>query len=168
MAHRTAELPALVTLLELVAIDGIVQEIGEVGSEAETIIDAVQRGPGYEFIKNEKYTLLGRVGVGYTEEFGGTYPDGYDQGRVEALVGVDAKWNINATSNFVLSIYYTPSIEDFMAEGRVVTTLAYQADFASYRGLGLKLGLEHDYEFRTPGDDEHNDFKYFANLVWKL
>lgn len=129
---------------------------------------SVYGGPGYEFYKRPEFELLGRVGVGYTTEFGGTYPDGYDYNRVEALVGLDGKWKINATSGLVFSSYYTPSIEDFMAEGRVVTTFAYQADFATYRGLGFKTGFEHAYEFRTAGDDEHNNWKYFANLVFKL
>ena len=129
---------------------------------------SVYGGPGYEFIKNDTYELLGRVGIGYTVEFGGNVPAGYDESRVEGLVGVDGKWRINDTSSFVFSIYYTPSLERFMDEGRVVTTLAYQADFATYRGLAFKTGLEHAYEFKTPGDDEHNDWKYFANLVFKL
>ena len=126
-------------------------------------------GPGYEFVKNAKYELLGRVGVGYTTQFGGGSAMGsYDESRVEGLIGLDAKWVINATSSVVASAYYTPSLADFNAEGRVVSTIAYQADFATYRGLAFKTGIEHDYEFRTPGDDEHNNFKYFANLVFKL
>lgn len=125
-------------------------------------------GPGYEFYKRPTLELLGRVGVGYTIEWDGLYPDDYDKGRLEALVGLDGKWKLNDTSSVVFSSYYTPSIENFGDEGRIVTTAAYQADFATYRGLGFKTGFEHSYEFRTAGDDEHNNWKYFANLVFKL
>lgn len=129
---------------------------------------SVYGGPGYEFYKTPVFELLGRVGVGYTFEFGGDIPGDYDETRLEALVGVDGKWTIDPKSSLVFSSYYTPSIERFGEEGRVVTTFAYQADLATYRGMAFKTGIEHAYEFRTPGDDEHNNWKYFANLVLKL
>ena len=129
---------------------------------------SVYGGPGYEFYKRPTFELLGRVGLGYTFEFGGNVPGNYDETRLEALVGLDGKVTINATSGLVFSVYYTPSLDRFGDEGRVVSTVAYQADFATYRGLAFKAGVEHAYEFRTAGDDEHNNWKYFANLVFKL
>lgn len=124
-------------------------------------------GPGYEFIKNDKYELLGRVGLGYTHEFGGDTPSDYDDSRFEALIGIDGKWTIDPNQNIVYSVYYYPSLED-LDQGRVVSAIAYQADLWKAKGLGFRTGIEHTYEFITPGDDEHNNFKYFANILMKL
>ena len=124
-------------------------------------------GPGYEFVRNEKYELLGRVGLGYTYEFGGDYPDDYDQSRLEALVGLDGKWIIDPTQSLVGSIYYYPTLEDF-DYGRVVTTAAYQIDLNKTKGLAFKVGVEWTNDFKTAGDDEPNNYKYFTNIVLKL
>ena len=124
-------------------------------------------GPGYEFVRNPKYEVLGRFGLGYTYEFGGTYADGYDRSRLEALLGFDAKWIINPTQSLVGSVYYYPTLEDF-SYGRAVTTAAYQIDLNATKGIAFKVGIEHTNEFRTAGDDEHNNWKYFTNIVLKL
>lgn len=124
-------------------------------------------GPGCEFIRNPKFELLGRVGLGETFEFGGTYPDGYEQTRLEALVGIDFKWVIDPTQTLVSSFYYYPTLEDF-DYGRFVTTLAYQVDLNQSKGIAFKAGIEHTNELRTAGDDEHNNFKFFTNIVVKL
>jgi hypothetical protein len=124
-------------------------------------------GPGYEFVRNPKYELLGRVGLGYTYEFGGDYPDGYDRARLEALVGLDGKWIIDTTQSLVGSVYYYPTLEDF-SYGRIVTTAAYQIDLNATKGLAFRIGFEETNEFRTAGDDEHNNWKYFTNIVLKL
>lgn len=125
-------------------------------------------GPGYEFIKTERVELLGRIGLGYTHEFGGNTPSDYDDSRFEALVGVDYKWVIDPTQSIVASSYLTPSLDDITGEGRVVSNLAYQVDLNKAHGFGVRMGVEHSYDFKTPGDDSHNNFKYFVNLLMKL
>lgn len=124
-------------------------------------------GPGYEFVRNAKYELLGRVGLGETFEFGGTFADDYDRTRFEALVGIDAKWVIDPTQSIVGSFYYYPTLED-LDYGRFVTTAAYQIDLNASKGIAFKAGIEHTNELRTAGDDEHNNFKFFTNIVFKL
>ncbi len=124
-------------------------------------------GPGYEFIKKDNYEMIGRAGLGYTHEFGGNTPDDYDDSRFEALIGLDGKWTIDPNQSVNYSIYYFPSLESF-DQGRVVSSLAYQADLWKAKGMGFRTGVEHTYEFITPGDDEHNNFKYFANIVMKM
>ncbi len=124
-------------------------------------------GPGYEFIKKDTYELTGRAGLGYTHEFGGNTPDGYDDSRFEALIGVDGKWIIDANQSLVYSSYYYPSLENF-SYGRVISTIGYLADLSKKDGLAFHAGMEHDYDFITPGDDDHNNWKYFANIVLKM
>jgi putative salt-induced outer membrane protein YdiY len=125
-------------------------------------------GPGYEFVKKDNYDLVGRIGVGYAHEFGGNTPSDYDDSRFEALIGFDGKWKVDSNSSFSYGSYYYPSLEDFMGEGRVISYLAYMIDISKSRGLSFKIGTEHTYDFVTPGDDEHNNWKYYANLVMKM
>jgi hypothetical protein len=124
-------------------------------------------GPGYEFIKREKYELLGRVGVGYTREFGGATPPEYDDSRVEALFGLDGKWTLDTDQKVVYSVYYYPSLES-LDQGRIVSSISYQADLWKAKGVGFRTGIEHTYELLTPGDDDHNNYKYFANILLKM
>ena len=124
-------------------------------------------GPGYEFVKTDTYELIGRVGVGYTHEFGGNTPDDYDDSRFEALIGFDGKWKIDSNQSFSYGSYYYPSLENF-DQGRVVSYLGYQADLSKSKGLGFHTGIEHTYEFSTPGEDEHNTLRYYMNLVMKM
>lgn len=128
---------------------------------------SVFAGPGYEFIKRDNYEMLGRVGLGYTHEFGGNVPDDYDDSRFEALIGIDGRWKIDANQHVVYSVYYYPSLES-LDQGRVVSSIAYQADLWKAKGMGFRTGVEHTYEFTTPGDDSHNNYKYFANILLKL
>lgn len=128
---------------------------------------SVFAGPGYEFVKHERYELLGRAGLGYTHEFGGNTPDDYDDSRFEALFGLDGKWTIDANQRVVWSSYYFPSLES-LDQGRIVSGIAYEADLWRAKGLGFRTGVEHTYEFKTPGDDEHNNYKYFANIRLKM
>jgi putative salt-induced outer membrane protein YdiY len=125
-------------------------------------------GPGYEFVKKDNYELIGRAGLGYTHEFGGDTPSDYDDSRFEALIGFDGKWKIDGNSSFSYGSYYYPSLEQFPEDGRVVSYAAYMIDLNKARGLAFKIGAEHTHEFSTPGDDEHNNWKYYANLVMKM
>jgi hypothetical protein len=74
---------------------------------------------------------------------------------------------IDPTQTIIGSIYYYPSVEDLNI-GRVVSTLAYQADLSQSQGLAFKAGVEHTYELQPAGDDSRNNLKYFANIVLKL
>lgn len=118
-------------------------------------------GPGYEFVKKEKYELIGRVGIGVAQDFGN---EATDEFRVEALIGVDGKWKVADNQALTYSIYYFPSLSDFN-DGRTLTQLGYLIDLNTAKGISLKLGLEHEYEQRTADSAEHNDWKYFVNLL---
>lgn len=124
-------------------------------------------GPGYEFIKRDNYEMIGRAGLGYTHEFGGNTPDDYDDSRFEALIGIDGKWTIDPNQSFVYSSYFYPSLED-ISYGRLVSSLGYIADLSKKDGLAFHAGVEHSYDFISAGEDDHNNWKYFANIVLKM
>ena len=122
-------------------------------------------GPGYDFIKREKYTLSGRVGLGFTDDFGDAQTEDF---RVEASLGVDGKWTIEKDRQAVTySIYYYPSLEDF-DDGRLVTNLAYEAAIDAAKGIALKLFFEHKYELRTRNETDPTTWRYGANVVMKF
>jgi putative salt-induced outer membrane protein YdiY len=121
-------------------------------------------GPGYEFVKKENYELIGRVGLGVAQDFGN---DATDEFRVEALLGIDGKWKVTEGQEFTYSIYYFPSLSDF-ADGRTLTQLGYLIALNEAKGISLRLGLEHEYEQRTANSSDHNDWKYFVNLLVKF
>lgn len=122
-------------------------------------------GAGYDFVKKEDYTMSGRAGLGFSQDFGNELTDDF---RFEAMIGVDGKWTIDPNKQYLTySSYYFPSLEDF-ADGRIVSTLAYEAVIDHANGIALKAFTEHKYEFRTADDSQHNNWKYGVNLVVKF
>lgn len=121
-------------------------------------------GPGYELIKKDNYELIGRAGVGFTQEFGNEDADDF---RVEAFLGLDGKWKVADNQNVIYTLYYYPSLED-NDDGRTIATIAYDIAINQAKGINLRLGLEHEYEFRTLDDSKHSDWKYFANILVKF
>jgi putative salt-induced outer membrane protein YdiY len=122
-------------------------------------------GPGYDFVKKDNYTMTGRVGVGFSQDFGREATDDF---RIEAYAGVDGKWVIEAEKQFfTYSMYYFPSLEDF-SDGRIVSNLAYEAVIDQAKGITVRAFFEHKYEFRTPDDTDHNNYKYGLNVGVKF
>ncbi len=122
-------------------------------------------GAGYDFVKTDDYTMSGRAGLGATQDFGDSLTDDF---RFEAMVGVDGKWVIDPNKQYLTySSYYFPSLEDF-ADGRIVSTIAYEAVIDQAKGIAIKAFTEHKYEFRTADDTQHNNWKYGVNLVVKF
>jgi putative salt-induced outer membrane protein YdiY len=121
-------------------------------------------GPGYDFIKKDNYTLTGRAGIGAAQDFGNEATDDF---RIEAFLGLDVKWKIDASQTFVFSSYLYPSLEDFN-DGRWINSAAYVADINRAKGIALKLGGSNEYLFRTADDSKPNTWKYFANILVKF
>jgi len=121
-------------------------------------------GPGYDFVKEPNWTLTGRLGIGAAQDFGDEATDDF---RIEAFLGVDTKYDIDALQSITFSSYLYPSLED-IADGRWVNTVAYVADINRAKGIALKLGGSNEYLFRTLDDSNHNTWKYFANILVKF
>jgi len=119
-------------------------------------------GVGYQFIKSDKFDLIGRVGGGPTYTWGG---DGDDTLTPEALLGIEGTWRITENQAFEFKNTLYPNLGD-AGEFRNLTTLAYVIAMNKAKGLSLKLGIENEYESQTDDDSKHNDLKYFAALVF--
>jgi putative salt-induced outer membrane protein YdiY len=118
-------------------------------------------GVGYQFHKDDKWDLLGRVGFGGNYEFGDV-----NDFTPEALLGLE--YNLRIKDGQVFSAYTTffPALDPFFGEFRNLTGVAYTLEIDRNAGLALKLGLENEYESDVEPGEKHNDLKYFVSLVW--
>jgi putative salt-induced outer membrane protein YdiY len=121
-------------------------------------------GIGYQFIDNEKWNLRGRAGLGGNQEMGGTLGDEF---TVEALLGVEAEYQIKDGHSFAFTSYLYPSLED-AADFRNITTLDYIITIDRDKGMALKLGLANEHDSSTPTTAKKNDFTYYASLIWQF
>lgn len=119
-------------------------------------------GIGYQFIKTDKTTLIGRVGGGMSREFGG------DDNRIhpEANFGIDLEHKFTDTQKFTLTFDYYMDLLN-VSDYRLVGKAAYEILLDESSGLTLKLGVEDRYD-SSPGDAKRNDLDYFALVVFKF
>lgn len=119
-------------------------------------------GPSYNFIKNDRTLLRGRVGLGITKEFGRDADNDID---LSLDIGVDFEHKLTERSKIYANLDYFPSLTDF-PEFRAVGKAGYEVLVDPESGMSLKLGVADRYD-SSPGDGrKRNDFEYFALLAW--
>lgn len=119
-------------------------------------------GAGYQFVKTDKTSLVGRVGVGASKEFGSEA----DEVIPEGLLGADFGYQLTARQKLTASIDYFPSFEDPAEDYRIVARAGWEVLVDPETKMSLKIGVEDRYD-STPGDNfKSNDIDYFALLVW--
>ncbi|MCC6682977.1 MAG: DUF481 domain-containing protein [Phycisphaeraceae bacterium] len=123
---------------------------------------AAAGGVGYQFYDTPKFNLLGRVGGGVNESWGG---DADDMLTPEALFGLEGWWQWCDTQRLEFKSTFYPALDD-LGEFRNLSSLAYVLKLDNAHNLSLKLGLENEYESQVEDGIKHNDFKYFAALVF--
>ena len=119
-------------------------------------------GPGYEFFKTDKFTLVGRLGLGGSYEWDGDHPAGL---KPEGLVGLEGTYKFTERQAISFSSTLFPVLDEF-GQSRNTSTLAYT--YKMTEKLSLKLGLENNYASKTEGDAEHNDLKYFGAIAYSF
>ncbi len=120
-------------------------------------------GVGYDFIKNERTTLTGRLGLGALKDFGGDDEDV----RFEGLLGLDWTHQLNDRNKLYASATYYPDFSD-IPEFRVEAKAGWEIKLDETNGMFLNLGIEDRYDSDPGGDSESNDFAYFALLGWNF
>ncbi len=118
-------------------------------------------GVGYEFIKDDKQTLLGLAGLGATKEIGAEDEDVYP----EAMLGLEYDYNIKKGHKFAAATYLYPNLDE-TGEYRWNSLAAYEILLDEATSLYLKLGVENQYDSDPGPDTEKNDFYYFVSLGW--
>jgi putative salt-induced outer membrane protein YdiY len=121
-------------------------------------------GVGYEFINNDTTTLIGRVGVGGSYEFG----KNADEKLVpEGLLGLDWTHKLSANTKLTASTTYYPSFDDF-GEFRWVNSAGIEVLLDAETGMTMNAGIEHRHD-STPGTGiKPNDVDYYMGVGWKF
>jgi hypothetical protein len=124
-------------------------------------------GPAYEFIKTERTLLLGRLGVGFSKEFGSG--EGVDNRiKPELDLGLDFEHKLDDRQKILASIDYFPSLLNFPKDYRVVGKAAYEVLVDPKNNLTLKLGVENRYQSLPGEGKKKNDLLYFATVVYSF
>lgn len=116
-------------------------------------------GPGYQFIKTQETSFLGRLGLGVTRTIGGEN----DEWTLELELGLDGSWQINEYSQFLAKATVFPSMTD-QGEFRALTSLDWITKISQDGTLNLNLGLKNEYESDPSGDAARNDIDYYARI----
>lgn len=121
-------------------------------------------GVGYQCIRDEKTSLLGRVGVGGSQTFGGTD----DKFRPELDIGADFSHKLTERQKITATVDYYPSLSDFPTDYRIVGKAEWEVLVDPETKMSLKIGAVDRYD-SNPGDGaKRNDLDYYALLVWSF
>lgn len=121
-------------------------------------------GVGYQFLDDDKWNVRGRAGIGGNQEIGGV--DG-DEFTLEALLGVEADYQIKDGHSFAFSSFFFPSLEN-AADFRNITSIDYIITIDRDKGLALQLGVANEHDSSAPSGIDKNDLTYYASLVWQF
>ena len=120
-------------------------------------------GLGYEFLQLPPAKLLGKIGAGYTYEFGDQ-----NDGNAELYAQLEWEWNITDNQAIVGSFWITPAFEDFsnyLTLFRTEWTLKI-ADIPGLKALG---GIRWQYQSEvTPPTAIQNDIRLYAGLRYEI
>lgn len=122
---------------------------------------AANAGVGYTWNATDALQVVPRAGFGFAREFGGDD----DQIRPEALAGARVAWKPEGSHAVEAASFIYPDLDEF-GESRIESSLSWSMDLPDLEGMAFKWGLEHEYESRTEGDQQHNDLKLFATMVF--
>lgn len=119
-------------------------------------------GVGYQFFKTDNFSLDGRVGLGLSQEIGGTN----DELVLEAVLGLEGTWQITEGQNLAAGITFYPALTD-LGEYRAIAYLDYTINIDRASGLNLKFGLLDEY-ISNSGTADNNDLLYYGQLVFEF
>ena len=118
-------------------------------------------GGGYTIAKTDKLEVNTRIGFGGTYEYGDV-----NEFTPEALFGGSVmKWDITDRTSLAGETIYYPSLEN-SGEFRIETSLEWRYKLDLMNGLSFKLGIENEYDSRTPNEPGNNEVQYFGALVF--
>lgn len=118
-------------------------------------------GIGYELIKNDKHTLVGRLGLGASQTFGDV-----EEFRPEAIAALDYAYQIKENQRFTAGTEFRVDVSE-IENWRNNSFAQYEALIDAESNLTFKTGVTNRYD-SNPGDAEKNDLEYFASLGWKF
>jgi putative salt-induced outer membrane protein YdiY len=121
-------------------------------------------GLGYEFINNDKTTLIGRAGAGATYEMGSNA----DETVVpEGLLGLDLTHKLSDASTIKASTEYRPSFDDW-GEFRWINKAGLEVLLDKDTNMTFNVGAEHRHDSDPGMGIKPNDVNYYLTLGWKF
>jgi putative salt-induced outer membrane protein YdiY len=120
-------------------------------------------GIGYEFIHNDSWYLVGRIGLGGNKIYG----DIEEEFTQEATLGLDAAWTISERESVDFKTTFYPSLEED-GEYRNITAFNWKMVMFEQGSLAMKIGMLNEYDSQAAPGTEKSDFKYNLSLVWGL
>ncbi len=120
-------------------------------------------GWGEPLIKEKNWSLLGRMGVGFSKEFSGKG----EQWVPEGILGIDSSWAIADRNVLIFKNTLYPSLKEF-GGFRNVSELSWVIGLDQLNGIDLKIGLLNEFDSNASGVSRKNDFKYNLSLVFGI
>lgn len=121
-------------------------------------------GGGYQFMKTDTRSLLGRFGLAGKQNFGGTADDDF---KPEAMLGLDADWILSDKQSLHFTTEFFAGLES-VSEYRNLTKFAWKILIDETWDMNLQLGFDNEHESTVAPGIDKNDFRYRAALVWDL
>ena len=120
-------------------------------------------GLGYELLKMPPAKLLGKMGVGYTYEFGDQ-----NDGQAELYAELEWDWKITEHQAIVGSFWIAPSFEDF-TDYLFLFRTEWTMNVADVKGLKMLGGVRWQYQsVVNPADAIQNDIRLYAGLRYEI
>lgn len=119
-------------------------------------------GVGHQLIKNDRTSLLGRFGAGFSREIGG--PD--DTWVPELLYGGELEHKLSQRQKLSASVEYAPDVTDWN-DFRLKAKAGWEVLLDETMNLSLKLSVLDRYD-STPHGAKPNDLDYSAVLLWRF
>ncbi len=115
-------------------------------------------GVGYEIFKKPTANLIGKIGAGYTYEFGNI-----NEGYPQLYASVEWDWDITENQALVGSYWITPDFSDF-TDFLMLARLEWTMKLPDVQGLKLLGGVRWQYQSQVPDNDIQNDIRVYAGL----
>lgn len=115
-------------------------------------------GLGYEFFKKPTANLIGKIGAGYSYEFGNI-----QQGDAQLYASAEWDWDITENQAITGNYWITPDFADF-TNFLMLARLEWTMKLPDVPGLKLLGGVRWQYQSQVPTGDIQNDIRVYAGL----
>ena len=106
-------------------------------SQPFDVRDTSDAGVGYRLIKSELTTLIGRLGGGFSHEYGGPENGQYIP---EAVFGLQLDCQLSKRQKILAAVEYAPDVGDFLRY-RIRTQAALEMSIDQEKNLALRMGV---------------------------